>query len=112
MDPNNPPPAQPNISTPISTPPQISPAGGEEKTSMRMLYLLVGGVLIILLAVGGIYLFLNNQNKGPKTASEQTSTVPVSTPSPEPVSEEEATSVDVGDVEAEFSTVEKDLQGL
>lgn len=82
----------------------------EAKSSNKMLFFLVGGIVIAILAAGGIYLYLNNQKPVVQTQPEQIA--PVITPAPQTVTEEEVQSVNVSDIEAEFTDVNKDLQGL
>lgn len=85
--------------TPIINP---SPEGGN-----KMVFWLVGGVVAILLVVGGIYYFLSKQ-QATIPASQTTS----STSEAQKSLESELDAIDVGDLDEEFSEVDKDLQSL
>lgn len=113
LSPQTPPaatPAQPNLMVSPEQHP-IMTDNAEKKSSNKLVLFLVGGIIIAVLAAGGIYLYLNNQ----KQATTDTGTsepAAVATPALQAVTEEEVQSVDVIDVEAEFTDVNKDLQGL
>jgi len=72
----------------------------------KMMLWLIGGLVAIILVVGGIYFYLSSQQK--------TQTQPTSTPAAkvEENLENDLNAVDVGDLDQEFSEVDKDLQGL
>ena len=91
------------------TPPM--PPSSHEGSS-KMVFWLIGGVVVVLLTVGGIYLYLNNQQKDSGVSTLKQTTTPVNTPVPQAVTEKEVDSVDIGDVETELKDVDKDLQGL
>lgn len=101
---------QPNLMVSPQTEQHPIPDNTEAKSSSKMVFFLIGGIVIAILAAGGIYLYLNNQKPVVKTESEQIA--PVITPAPQAVTEEEVQSVNVSDIEAEFTDVNKDLQGL
>ena len=131
MDANNPlnpqpqaAPEMPQTGLPIQTPPggaaqpnlMVSPEqhpmpdNTEGKSSGKMVFFLVAGIVMAILAAGGIYLYLNNQKQTTETTTSQPAVV--ATPAPQAVTEADADSVEVVDVEAEFTDVNKDLQKL
>lgn len=99
--PVTPPPAAPQQPGPVSvsTPPVNT---GEGKKGALFF---IGGIVVIVLVVFGIYWYLNNQ-MAPKPE-------PVATTTPtQPDLESDIDSVQVTDVDAEFTDVDKDLQSL
>lgn len=98
MDNNNP---VTNPVTPVADP---LPSGQPVKKSKTM-WLIVGLVLVILL-IAGIYLLQSRQKASQSVKA-----------SPSPVVatdnlEQDLNSINVGDVESEFNTVDQDLQSL
>jgi cytoskeletal protein RodZ len=96
--------------TPTPAPQPVSPIGTvpEQKSSSKMLMWLVGGVVLVILVVGGIYFYLNSQQKAALTTTDQKPSIP----KVEENLENDINSVDIGDLDKEFSTVDKDLQSL
>lgn len=93
-------------STPQSQPDpvvtQIPPAGGED--NKMMLWAVVGLVLVILV-VGGVYFYLNSQQKPSPTPSSDT-------PQTQENLENDLNAIKVEDMEKDFSSVDQDLQSL
>lgn len=88
---------------------QPAPGGIEQSTKSsenKMMLWLIGGLVVIILVVGGIYFYLSSQQKAPTP------------PTPAPAAkvqenlEQELNGVDVGDIEGEFTQVDKDLESL
>lgn len=73
----------------------------------KMIFWLVGGLIVVILAVLGIYFFLNSQNKLKPT---QTTSAP--TQEVNGVSEDEVNSMNTSDLDGEFKGVDQDLQSL
>lgn len=102
MDNNNPvatppqptPAAQPT--PPVATPPPV--AGGEPKSQHMMLWLILGVVIVVVL-IGGAYLFVNQSQ--PKEQAQAPDTL-----------ETELETVSVEEVDSEFYPVDQDLQTL
>ena len=97
-------PVQASQTTPnvVQPPPIPVKEPGDKKTMVWF----VGGLVLVILVVGVIYLFLNSQQKS--------QTAP--TPSPKAAVEENLEqgldAVNIEDVEGEFTTVDSDLQKL
>lgn len=95
---------QPNTTTP---PPVASQQPEDNK---KMIFWLIGGLVIVILLVGGIYWFLSRQQAESETAQQaQVTQAPIQT---EPTLEEELGSVQIDEIEAEFSQVDNDLENL
>lgn len=107
MDNNNlqPQPQQILQPTPSSTP--MVPPPGPAESNKKIIIWLILGLLVIILAVGGIYLYLSSLQKSETTTSQRT---------PTPVAEEnlenDLNAIEVGDLEQEFVSVDQDLQNL
>lgn len=111
MDNNNPqpvPPQPPVQPAQFATSP-VSPTSTSEDGSKKMMIWLVGGVILILLAVGGVYLYMSRKqaesklqtNNNPAPASQQDNL------------ESDLNSINVESaVDSEFTTVDSDLQNL
>lgn len=111
-------PTQPTQQAAPSTPPAGRPASGgqpatntvqqtaPEGNNNKMILWLVGGLAVVILVFGGIYFYLNSQKK----------TQPQPTPTPSPQVQEnlekELNAIEVNDLDAEFSTVDQDLENL
>lgn len=114
MDNNNPvnQPMQPQPNTPQApitptlpqTQPVVNPASNPDqpKSSKRLLIVLVIGFLLTIVLIAGAYIFVNN-NKPTQTQTQTPITDTLET---------ELNQVNVEDLEAEFATVEADLQNL
>lgn len=108
---------QPTQQTAPATPPVGQPAsGGQPPTNIvqpasegnnnKMILWLVGGLAVIILVFGGIYFYLNSQKKPQPTPA------PTSTPKAQENLESELNSVEVDNLDAEFTSVDQDLQNL
>lgn len=99
-----------NIPTPILSTPPVPPPTQQpsEAESSKMLFWLIGGLIVIIILVGGIYWFLSNQQKSPATSQKPAPTArPV-----EEVDERDVERIEVGEIDAEFTPVDQDLQNL
>lgn len=107
MDSNNPQTApQPAPVQPVQ-PPGPQPV---EEGSKKMGVWLIGGVVLILLIVGGIYLYMSRQQA---KQSLQTETPPATTTAPQDNLENDLDAVNVeSPVDSEFTSVDQDLQSL
>lgn len=99
MELNNP--VSPVQNTPTTTPPPELNVMPKSKT----MWLIVGLVVIILL-IAGIYLYQSRQQK----VSQPLKTTPPATTVDN--LESDLNSINVGDVDSEFTSVDQDLQGL
>ncbi len=106
--PNSSAPSQPVIPQPPVMPGPITgdpdPKGNENK----MIFWLIGGLVVILLLVGGIYWYFSKQIA--PTSSIETPVQPL-TQKQENL-EEEMNAIQIDDIEAAFVEVDKDLQNL
>lgn len=99
----NPQTANPNMMAPQPVTP--APEGKNNKTILLSLI----GLVVIILVVGGIYLYFSNQQKVPQ------SKIPAEPPKAADATqslENDLDSVSVDDLDKEFSTVDQDLQSL
>lgn len=95
---------------PQSTPPQAPPPTPSAEGGSKMALWLIGGLILIILIIGGIYIFLSkNTKESAKTPAASTQPV---TKKLDDVSESEVEAVGVADLEAEFSSVDQDLKSL
>lgn len=107
MDSNNPP-VQPNI----QPAPAPTPTAPEASGSNKMILWFVIGLVVVIAAVGGIYLFLSKQQAiEPKSQTTQTSKTQTPIPTPAENLETDLNSIDV-DTETDLSEIDKDLQAL
>ncbi len=94
----------------INIPPQpsVQPAIGE---SNKMIFWLIGGLVVILLTVGGIYWFLSQQQltSQQQPAAQETTETP--TDSIDNL-DRELNSVDVQSADSELESIDEDLQNL
>lgn len=84
------------------------------KESNKMIFFLVGGVIVIALVVGGIFWYLSNQQKPSQTANQNTNTA-VNTKSTNNVDSlnQDLNSIDVqASDSAGFDALDRDLQNL
>lgn len=88
---------------------QPAPGGIEQSpksSESKMVMWLIGGLVVIILVVGGIYFYLNSQQGSQNE------------PAPTPAAkvgedlETELNTQDVGDLDEEFMEVDKDLESL
>lgn len=95
---------------PQSAPPQTPPSTPVSEGGSKMVLWLTLGLVLIILIVGGIYIFLNkNAKESAKTPAASTQPV---TKELDNVSEAEVEAVGIGDLESEFSSVDQELKGL
>lgn len=105
-------PATANAAPQAAPNPQVmQPApGGIEQSSKssesKMMMWLVGGLVVIILVVGGIYFYLGSQQKA------QTKPTPAPAAKVPENLENDLNEVDIGDIEGEFTQVDKDLESL
>lgn len=88
---------------------QPAPGGIEQSAKSnenKMMLWLILGLVVIILVVGGIYFYMSGQQKA------QTQPTPTPAAKVEENLENELNALDVGDLDQEFSEVDKDLQGL
>jgi len=88
--------------TPQVSPPPVIPSGGDK----RMVLWFVIGLVIIIVVVGGIYMYLSRQQS---TGSVQ------QTPAPQAAQENlenELNAIEVANPEQEFTSVDQDLKTL
>jgi flagellar basal body-associated protein FliL len=80
------------------------PAPTPENSSKFVIWIITG-LVIIILVVGGIYLYLSNK---------QAVTTPSTTPAPvvQENLEDELNAVEIGDPDADFTAIDQDLQNL
>ena len=90
----------PNV---VQTPPTPAKESGDNKKTTLWF---VGGLVLVILVVGGIYLFLSSQQ--PKSQAPE----PTPKAAVEENLEEDLDTVNVGNIEGEFTTVDSDLQKL
>lgn len=112
QNPVNPIPSQPAVAQPpqgtAPAPNAVQPPtpAKESGDNNKMMMWFIGGLVLVILIVGGIYLYLNGQQQ--KTLAPS--------PSPKAAAEEnlekDLDAVNVEDIEGEFTTVDKDLQNL
>lgn len=100
------------VIAPQSTPPVISPQGGESK---KMVIWLLGGLIIVALLVGGIYYYLSNQQSAvPVATITQQPTAQTPTPpdnSPDAL-DKDLNAVNVANTDSDFTSLDQDLQSL
>ena len=87
-------------------PPQ--PPNIVQKSSKKMILILVSGLVIAVVLIGGAYFYVNNRG----VKQSQLQTPPSPTPQTQDVLDTELNKVNVEDLETEFATVEADLQNL
>ncbi len=95
---------------PQSTPNTFTSTGGnqaEEHSSKKFVLMLVVGVVIVMALVGGIYLFLSRQQ-----AISEANQIPTPIPVIQENLESDLNAVDVANPDADFTSVDSDLQQL
>lgn len=97
--------------------PHVTPNPQPEKESNKMILWLVLGLVLIIVAVGGIYWYLSNKQKpltNIETATQAGTQTANSTPVPENLDTlgTQADSANVPDGAEDFSALDKDLQNL
>lgn len=106
MDNNNP--VTPNPA-PQPTPPQAE----ENKGSNKIVLWFVIGLVIVVMAVGGIYLFLSRQQAAAPKLAPRSATTQTPKPSPAENLEADLNSIDVeSGADKEFTSIDQDLQAL
>lgn len=97
-------PVQTSQPTPNALQPPVPAKESGDNNKMMMWF--IGGLVLVTLIVGGIYLYLNSRQQKTLTPA----------PSPKAAVEEnlekDLDAVNVEDIEDEFTTVDKDLQNL
>lgn len=102
-NPNPPATAGPTPSTPIVPPVPVT-------NGSRMILWLVVGLIVVVLAVGGIYLFLSRQQATPPVNPLPVTKVP--SPSPQENLENDLNNIDVAAPDNDFTSIDQDLQAL
>lgn len=95
---------------PIAVPNMAQPGAAPTAGGNKMIFWLVGGLVLIILLAGGVFLFMNRQSA--KTANTQTDR---NKQTPAPVKdtfEQDLNAIDVATPGAEFDSIDQDLQGL
>lgn len=91
-----------------------NPAGNEpnqpEKKSKTLLVLLVAAGFILVL--GLLLVVIISQQTQPKAPPQTTRVEPTLSPTPTPTEEQAIKTLDVGEVETDLSSLEKDLEEL
>lgn len=104
-----------NNNTLVQPPPVISPVPTPTgNSSNKMVILFLAGFVVIILAVGGIYMYLSNQQATSVSVAENTNTA---LPAPKRAEVKDALdadleAIDVASKEADFKSVDSDLQSL
>lgn len=111
MDNNNPAPEAPQA----TDQPQIPVPEVQSGESNKMVLWLVIGLVVIIALVGAIYFFLSSQQAA--TNTQKVTENPVVQASPEPPDTVDAldrdlNALNIGDVEADFASIDSDLQQL
>lgn len=102
---------QPNpVAYPQNTPPQTPPPTPSAEGGSKMALWLIGGLILVILLIGGIYLLFSKNAQ--KTEKSPATTAPPVSKQLDDVSETEVEAVGVGDLESEFSSVDQDLKSL
>lgn len=98
-------PPQPQPQPPPSNAVQNAPVSGEPpKSSKKMIFMLVAGLVVAVVLIGGAYFYVSS--RGAKPSQIQTP------PQTQDVLDTELNRVNVEELETEFATVEADLQNL
>ena len=101
VDNNNPTPQ-----LPVPNTPPIS-----DSSSKKLILWLVIGLVIIIVLVGGIYLFLSRQQES--ALKPQVTTLQTSVPTPQENLENDLSSIDVdAGIDSDFSSLDQDLKQL
>lgn len=110
MEANPNPITQPNQAPPQAAPVQPAPnivqQPRPEGDRNKLMLWLIGGLIAIIVVVGGIYFYLSSQQKAKQTPS------PVPSARVQENLEKELDSLTVEDIDAEFQTVDKDIESL
>ncbi len=89
--------------------PQVPIAGTPPEESNKLIIWLIIGLVVVIILVGGVYLFLSRQ----QAASQVQTTVQAPTPTPAENLEGDLNSIDVdSDATSDFTQVDQDLQQL
>lgn len=107
--PNPAPAPQPAAQAPAPTPQATPTEGGGE--SKKLVMWLIIGLVVVAVAVGGIYLFLSKQNVAQQAAAPtMTAQQPIT---PRETLEEDLSTIDVdSSLDSEFAAVDQDLGQL
>ena len=113
MDNNNLNPQTPPLNTPPQPVQQPVPQptfSNPTNESNRMVLWLVIGLVIIIVVIGGIYIFLSKQ----QTAAPKEQTITSQTPAPQENLESDLNSIDVGNAtdESDLAPIDQDIQQL
>ncbi len=109
MEPNSKIPQTPTPA-PQPTPNTFTSTGGnqaEENSSKKFVLMLVVGVIIVMALVGGIYLFLSRQQ-----ASSEANQIPTPVPVIQENLENDLNTIEVANPDADFTSLDSDLQQL
>jgi len=110
-DPNPVPATQPEAPPQVQTP-NIPQEGASSNNSNHMVVLFVVGLVIVILAVGGIYFLLNKQQSTVKQIENPITQNPP-LPTDEPSLEDDLNSISIPlDANEDFAQVDQDLQQL
>lgn len=97
------------------------PASGEGSASSgnKIMLFFVGGLVLVVLLVGGAYLFMSRQQaeKNARNKTGEAATQPMAQVTPRPQDtvdalDKDLSAVDVGSGESDFSSIDSDLQQL
>mgnify|MGYP001585049948 CR=1 FL=1 len=94
-------------------PPSPVPPETPKSNGKILLFIAVGILLLIVLGV--IYFMatqLNNQNKTEGITPIPTQALPISTPTPTPLSEKDIDTIDLGNPEADLKSIDEDVKQL
>lgn len=81
------------------------PAEGTGSKNMMIIWIIVG-LIVLILAIGGVYLYMN------RTPAPKVQTTPPQTTQAQGTLEDELNALDVDSEGSDFSEVDKDLQSL
>ena len=95
------PPAQP-VNSPQSAASSVIASSSSKGSNTTKIMMILGILVLVIVAIGGGYLYMTSQNKPAETQVEQNYDD----------LESEADSVDIGNVESDFAEVDTDLQSL
>lgn len=89
--------------------PTQTPAPKVEGESHKMILWLVAGLILIIAVVGGVYLYMVNQQKG---STQGAPTAVVTQPESVDSLEKEVVSEELEDIDKQFQSVDKDIESL
>ncbi len=83
------------------------PIEQQTKSGSFTLWVVVAVVLVVLMAIAGIYWYMTNKNMAGSQSNDQ-----VQTQQALDTIDQEVSSLDLGDVDSDLSDIDKDLQNL